>query len=405
MKKVIPFFFLVMSGYAGIAQSGKAIFAVTGDQAGSIQWTKIRQVQAGSNQELMDATKPSYFISAKTNQKTTPSIKGGGQDGSVAATGIAALAYDEASNRLYFSPLFRDGGIRYIDLDDKGSQKAVTIFDDVYNLIDRAKDGEGRNITRMVIGKNNTGYAISNDGNSFIRFSTKGNVKMENLGALVDDEKNGQVSVHAFCNSWGGDMVAADNGDLYLFTMRHLVYKINPESRIATFMGSIKGPDGQFSVNGAAVDEEGRVILCSSVQPGTRWIIDDMTTLIATAEKNDSWYNASDLASSNLLFANRGQSATQKVAANMVFKDGVGIYPNPVVNGRFTVVFQSLPAGRYSLDMVNGLGVSLNAQTVEVKDKGQTAQMQTGNLPKGLYVFRITNATRKEAFTEKILVQ
>lgn len=405
MKKVIPFIFLAISGYVANAQSGKSMFAVTGDQVGSIQWTKIRNVQAGTNQELLDAAKPSYFISAKTNRKTTPAIKNGVLDESVASSGIAALAYDEKNNRLYFSPLFRDGGIRYIDLDDKSSQKAVTIFDDVYNLVDRAKDGEGRNITRMVIGGNNTGYAISNDGNSFIRFTTSGNVKMENLGALVDDEKNGQISVHAFCNSWGGDMVAAENGDLYLFTMRQLVFKINPETRVASFVGALKGPDAQFSVNGAAVDEEGRVVLCSSVQPGTRWIIDDMNSLIARAEKNDSWYNASDLASSNLLFANRGQSTTQKAAANIVFKDGVGIYPNPVTNGRFTVVFQSLPAGRYSLDMVNGLGVSLNGQTVEVKDKGQTIQMQTGNLSKGLYIFRITNASRKEAFTEKILVQ
>jgi len=405
MKKVIPFCFLAMTGYTAIAQSGKAIFAVTGDKAGAIQWTKIRQVDGSANQELLDASKPSYFISAKTNQKTTPVLKDGGLDASVAGTGIAALAYDEANNRLYFSPLFRDGGIRYIDLDDKSSQKAVTIFDDVYNLVDRAKDGEGRNITRMVIGKNNTGYAISNDGNSFIRFSTKGNVNMENLGALVDDEKNGQISVHTSCNNWGGDIVAAENGELYLFTMRQSVFKINPDTKVASYLGSIKGPDGQFSVNGAAVDEEGRVVLSSAVQPGIRWVIDDMNTLIANAEKNDIWYNASDLASSNLLFANRGQGTAQRVSTSIEFKNGVGIYPNPVTNGRFTVVFQSFPAGRYSLDMVNGLGVSLNSQTVEVKDKGQTVQMQTGNLAKGLYVFRITNASRKEAFTEKILVQ
>ncbi|HSC52092.1 MAG TPA: T9SS type A sorting domain-containing protein [Phnomibacter sp.] len=403
MKKVLPICVLTLLAAPAIAQSGKALFAVTGNQPGSIQWTSIRQ--QSDNQELLDATKPTYFISARTNKKITPTLKGGGQDATVASMGIAALAYDAASNRLYFSPLFRDGGIRYIDLDNGGNQKVVSVYDDVYNLLDRAKDGEGRNITRMVIGKNNLGYAISNDGNSFIRFSTRGNVQMENLGSLVDDESNGQVSVHAFCNSWGGDIVAAENGDLYLFTMRQLVFKINPATRVTTYLGTLQGPDAQFAVNGAAVDEEGRVVLCSSIEPGTRWIIDDMKTLKARSEKNAQWFNASDLASANLLFASKASAPVAKPVADIVFRNGVGVYPNPVTNGRFSVIFQSLPAGRYTLDMVNGLGVSHNAKTVEVKEKGQMAQFETGNLPKGLYIFRITNASRKESFTEKMIVQ
>ncbi len=386
-------------------QGSKVMFGVTGEKPGDIQWNKVRQLSGPNtdNKLLLDANQSTYFLKARTSAKTTPSFSNGSPDLSAGGSGIAALAYDEMNQRLYFAPLFREGGIRFISLADNGSQKPVTVFSDVYNYIDRAKDGEGKNITRMVIGKGNVGYAISNDGNSFIRFSTTNDAAMENLGTLVDDEKNGEVSVHTPCTAWGGDIVAAETGELYLFTIRQLVFKINPETRVTTYLGSLKGPDAQFAVNGAAVDENGNVVLCSATQPGVRWIVADMNKLEAKAVTNEKWLNATDLASSNLLFAK--QSKVQLSKVNDGLANSVGIYPNPVVNGTLTIVFHSLPVGKYAVDMVTTTGTSLMLKQVEVKEKGQTMQMNTTSLAKGLYVLRVTNASKKEAFAEKVLLQ
>jgi hypothetical protein len=392
---------------AAVSAQQKTIFAVTGEQPGSVQWTSIRQMSGDAGAKMIfDASKPASFVAAKSRKSVTPTAHGLGADLTPGSGGVAALAYDAKHNRLYFSPLFRDGGIRSIDLNPKAKQQTVTVYDDAYNLLDRARDGEGKNITRMVIGTDDFGYAISNDGNSFLRFSTR-NASLENLGALVDDEANGATSVHNACNSWGGDLVAAANGDLYLFTMRQQVYRIDPQTRVATHLGALKGPDAQFAVNGAAVDEEGRVVLCSSVQPGIRWIVEDMNTLAAKAEKADHWLNASDLASANLLFAKKkvAEFADLNLSSETDNNQAVGIYPNPVVNGSFQVVFKDLEPGKYALDMINTLGVTQASKTVEVREKGQTETMRTNRLAKGLYILRITNAGKQQAFAQKVVVQ
>lgn len=403
MKRLIPLA-LTLCSIGSFAQD--ALYGVTSDQAGTINWTKIRIVENDGksiNSVLLDATKPSYYLNARTQKKVTPLINGIGPDELPAPAGIAALAYDEKNDRLYFAPMFREGGIRFIDLNTGTQQKAITIFDDAYNLVDRAKDGEGKNITRMTIGLKGYGYAISNDGNSFIRFSTGITPAIENLGTLVDAEANGANTIHSPCAAWGGDMVAAATGDLYLFTMRQQVFKINPETRVATYIGNIKGPDNAFTVNGAAVTRDGQVVLSSSVKAGSKWIIEDMNTLEAKEVSDPNWLNASDLASAHLLFAKT--QAKTSVAPRSDGNGKVGLYPNPVTQGLLTIVFNDLPAGKYYVDMLNGAGVGMQSKAVNLRQKGQTETLNTSRLAKGLYVIRITNESRQEAFTEKVLLQ
>lgn len=403
MKRLLPVALTLLSIHSF---SQDVLYGVTSDQAGTINWTKIRMVERdgkSANSVLLDATKPSYYLNARTQKKVTPLINGIGPDELPAPAGIAALAYDEKNGRLYFAPMFREGGIRFIDLNTGTQQKAVTIFDDAYNLVDRAKDGEGKNITRMAIGLKGYGYAISNDGNSFLRFSTAGTPGIENLGTLVDDEANGANTVHSPCTAWGGDMVAAATGDLYLFTMRQQVFKINPDTRVATYVGTIKGPDNAFTVNGAAVTRDGQVVLSSSVKAGSKWVIEDMNTLEAKEVNDPNWLNASDLASPYLLFAKSAAKTT--VAPKSIATGKVGMYPNPVTHGVLTVVFNDLPAGKYYIDMLNAAGVGMQSKAVNVQQKGQTETINTNRLAKGLYVVRITNASRQEAFVEKVMVQ
>ncbi|HMP94623.1 MAG TPA: hypothetical protein PKD90_17210, partial [Phnomibacter sp.] len=208
---LLPTLSLITMGLA--AQQSKTMFAVTGSQPGDVNWTKVRKL-SGEGQVLLDGFNRGKFVQAQSGEAVVPQLNARRPDEVIAPSGIAALAYDRKNNLLFFAPMFRQEGIRYINLADKAEKPTVHVFANSTNLIDRQKDGEGPNITRMTMGPGEVGYALSNDGYSFLRFSAGKKKFVENLGALVDAESNGARSVHNQCDSWGGDMVAAANGDL-----------------------------------------------------------------------------------------------------------------------------------------------------------------------------------------------
>ena len=114
------------------------------------------------------------------------------------------------------------------------------------------------------------------------------NMVLVDLGNLVDVAANGQVSVHSQCSSWGGDMVAGTDGLLYLITHRKYVFSIDPSSRMTTYMGVIKGLPESFNVNGAAVDQEGRVLMSCSFGNQLYYHLDLETLTAQPAYKEDT---------------------------------------------------------------------------------------------------------------------
>ena len=402
MRSIILSLFSLSVAVSAYAQSG--IFAITADKAGAISWNKVRAADGKPTLPFYDATEVTFYINARSKERTLPQLRGIGPDDASKWAGLAALAFDAANNRIYFAPLFRQGGIRYIDLNYAGAQKPVILLEDNYKALDRATDGEGKNLTRMTIGKNGMGYAITNDGAGFYRFDTRQNGPVENLGTLIDDEKNGSVSVHHSCSAWGGDIVAAATGDLYLFTMRQQVFKINPNNRIATYLGNIKGPDANFLVNGAAVDENGFVVLASSIEAGKKWVIEDMLSLEATLVDDPNWLNASDLASGHLLFATRKSDASPFVTPAAMVSD-IAVYPNPVFDGQLMLVFSGKETGRFQIDLLNASGVGTVSKTIQVLQRGHTEKIGVRSMAKGWYVLRVTNATKGSTYAEKVLLQ
>ncbi|HMP94789.1 MAG TPA: T9SS type A sorting domain-containing protein, partial [Phnomibacter sp.] len=183
------------------------------------------------------------------------------------------------------------------------------------------------------------------------------------------------------------------------------VYKINPQTRVTTYLGKVAGIDASFTINGAAVDEKGQVLLASSTQPKLLYVIADMNRLEATPEKNDNWLNASDLASSNLLFSNKPATNWDLPPVRTPGTDAVSVFPNPVDKGFFIVAFDNLPLGRYSIDLLNGAGSAALTQNVQVREKGQTVRVNTASFAKGLYVMRIIDADRKQVHTQKVILQ
>jgi hypothetical protein len=323
-------------------------------------------------------------------------------------SGVAALAYDQQHDRLYYATMFSQQ-LRYINLSEKESGRYYQAANlavlgrtlEPQNAV--TQEQQGPVITRMTISPDGYGYGISNDAQTFFRFSLNKKTTIESLGSLVDDEKNGSLSVHNACSSWGGDIVAAENGDLYLFTMRQNVFKINPVTRVASFIGKVSGLDNNFTINGAAVDVDGSVVLSTATYPGSRGIIKDFKSLEASEVKNGEIFNSSDLASCNFLFMN--PSVTKVEPRNEDRSAGISIFPNPATNGFTVLKFEEKMLGKLTIDILASSGSTLSRKPVQVTTEGQLVRMNTASLAKGLYVIRITDASKKEVFNSKLVVQ
>lgn len=410
MKKNLLFISLSMA-LTTQAQKNSTLYEVTDPVKGGFNWTAIREVaKAGEGSLLMDnKTAAGAIIDAKSQVKKGDfSPTSGKYFEQPLYSGVAALAFDKEHNRLYFSTMFTQQ-LRYITLGKNQSTQyfqAGAVSDVIRtrgNSYTISPNEQGPVITRMTIGADGYGYGISNDGQSFFRFSLDKKTEMTELGALVDDSKNGAISVHNQCSSWGGDVVAAADGDLYLFTMRQNVFRINPATRVATFLGKLTGLDDKFTVNGAAVDDDGKVLLSTAAYTGSRALV-DASTLATTELKGLGCNNASDLASANLLFANN-KTVKAVVLEKAVADKNISVYPNPVTNGFTLLRFDKLPAGRLTIDILNGAGGTVQRKSVSLNAEGQQVRLNTTTLSKGLYVVKVTDASRKEVYNSKLVIQ
>ena len=138
--------------------------------------------------------------------------------------------------------------LRYFDLNEPKGKVVYNQKDLLLSTFNRYD--EGNVITRMTFAADGTGYALTNDGNHLIRFNSSENASVTDLGALTNGIKNGEMSVHSQCTSWGGDMVGDAFGNLYLVTARNNIFKINPKTSVADYVGVIKGLPAEFTSNG-----------------------------------------------------------------------------------------------------------------------------------------------------------
>src|SRR4051794_15780887 len=260
-----PILFLTIAAcYIAILPQAQAqrnsAFAITGETQGNINWTVMREVDLSNGSLIRNiyiplSQKPVHVDAATGkafNMAATPAQ-------SIANTCncsqslSAASAYDARQNRLYFINLF-GSELQYIDL----NQRELKIYHVKNQQVKQfaTQQGEADNITRMVFGSDGYGYALTNNGNHLIRFSTGKNISIKDLGSLIDGQQNGDISVHTQAASWGGDMVADNGGHLFLFTTGGHVFKISPQNMVANFLGTIKKLPVPYSVNAAAVDKD-----------------------------------------------------------------------------------------------------------------------------------------------------
>ena len=393
------------------SQNDRFAFAITDLQSTGSGWNALRKLDLKSGEFTTvllngsDASMPAYDMSTRKVWKAMPGVQFGDIMQIPFSTGVAAMAYDKKNNRLYFSPMFIDQ-LRYVDLK---TMKVFYVTDQPFTKLGSMHNDEGKVITRMVINPDGTGYAVSNDANTFIRFTTGKKLEITQLGSLVDDPSNGGVSIHNRCSSWGGDMIADDEGKLYILSARNSVYKIDVETKAAKLLGYIKGLPQDFTTNGAVVTTEGKVLVSSAVNGNAYFLVDPKDWSATQYESKAGIFKSSDLANSNYL-QTRPKNTTQSEIVTRKVQDNIGagkiqVYPNPA-NNQFTLQFGKIPTGNYNVEMTNVTGQIVIQRGVNIQSEDQVEVINIkSSMARGVYLVKVSSSNKESVLSQKLVVQ
>lgn len=391
------------------AQSDRFAYAITDLTKDGMGWNALRKLdlQTGQYSDVLingtDATRAAYDAVSKKELSRQADPKWGNLFQSPFSTGVAAAAFDKKHNRLYYTPMFVDQ-LRYIDLK---TMQVYFVTGQSFSGAGDMHNDEARIITRMVIAPDGYGYAISNDGSAFVRFSTGKKPVIEKLGELVDDPANKSISIHNRCSSFGGDMIADDDGNLYILTARNHVFKVNTENKVATHLGVIQNLPVNFTVNGAVVDGDGALLVSSAVDASAYYEVNPKDWKAVAYTGLTAVFRSSDLANSNYLATGaRTKEITTIVAPTDKFAKLIAVYPNPVTSSRLSVQFNKVPKGDYTLQLTDMLGRSVMQRRVSVISQNQLQELPLNeSQAKGLYMVKVLDAGKQSVFTQKVMVQ
>jgi hypothetical protein len=391
------------------AQKDRFAYAITDVTKEGSSWNALRKLdlQTGEYSTILldgtDARSIVYNAGTKKQLVQQTDAKYGTILQAPFSTGVAAAAYDKKHDRLYFTPMFIDQ-LRYVDLK---TMKVYYVADQVFTQLGSLHNDEAKCITRMVIAPDGNGYAISNDGNTMVKFTTGKKTVITHMGALVDDAANNGISIHNKCSSFGGDMIADDRGNLYILSAQNQAFKVNIETKVASHLGSIKGLPGDFTVNGAAVDGDGNLLVGSAIN-GSSYYVVNPKNWEASAYPAPVVFRSSDLANSNFLSTAPKNNPTIETIAvkTSPLSSLIQVYPNPVTTNNFTLLFNKVPAGDYTVELTDVMGRTVLQKRVVVNYKTATQNISLASSnAKGIYLVKVSDINSKAVFEQKVLVQ
>ncbi len=411
-RNLLPVVFFLSFLVTSAQKKGGNAFAIVSSEPGKMEWMTIREIDLSTGQvvrTIFDKTQTRYsLINARSNEPVPASeIMHNGRK-SVShmyptATMVAAAAFDKRHNKLFFSPM-QIGDLRWIDLYQKeGVLKVYCLSDQIFSPGELKN--ESNHLTRMVIASDGNGYALSNDANHFIRFTTGKKTVVTKLGKIQDHPGNKDFSIHSR-NIWGGDMIADAYGNLYVISANQHVFKINIKKQVATHLGTIEGIPASFTTNGAAVDDNGNLVVSSAVINGGYYKVDLLTLKAEKEDIKTQVSSCSDLATGNLAFDKSTEnSRAMERRIDWVFKQ-ISVYPNPVQQGIFKVTFDDYQFGKYDIQLADLSGRIISVKSVSVGMKGQTEDvLMDSRLTRGAYIVNIVNKSKKVVSSGKIIYQ
>jgi len=378
-------------------------YAITSESIGSSVWTEVKLINLTNGQvikNVFENSKANYNLFDARSLKQITIAK---NDSTSAMNDLrpfagysAACAFDKKKNRLYYAPLFINQ-LRYIDLN--AATPSVYIFKD--EKLSNAPDVEAEEyqVTRMVISSDGNGYALNNSGSHLVRFTTGENPQISDLGELNDAPENGDMKISDASTSWGGDMLADVSGYLYVISAHNQVFKIDVQTRTATYLKKIKGLPEGFTTNGAVVDGDGNIIVSSANSIISYYKVDPDVWEAKEIAAGNQVFNTSDLGNNNLLFE------TNLAKRDDVFiTEKISVYPNPVKSKVFRVTFDNKEPGEYNVQLIDISGRIVSDKAVSVYRGAQVSEVRVNNnLTKGMYMVKVLNHLNREVYTRKII--
>lgn len=417
------------------SKKATSAYAITTQQKGTNGWKEVRLINLSTGEEIQQVYKNGQdieILNPRTGnpvQKKDDAMKAQSQSEGKRiivmgnnynyaptpqydkpfATSSAAIAYDKKHDRLYYTPMGINQ-LRYIDLK---RSKIYYFEDEAFGVVKNQADVPNQ-ITRMVIASDGNGYALSNNAEHFMKFTTGKKPEITDLGAITDDAGS-KLSIH---NGVGGDMIADNQGNLYLITAYRNIFKFNIENKVATYLGAIKGLPENYQTNGAVVDEENKIIVCSGQSTEAYYRFDLKDLQAERLSNSGDVYNASDLANANLLLVSKKKDeekpkdevapiVTSAPQQTIIEKNNsIVVYPNPVTDGMVKLAFNGQPEGRYNVQVVDLAGNLITSQDISINAKSQVRELKLpAALAKGNYMIRVTGSDNETKLISKLSVQ
>ncbi len=353
-------------------------YAITSVNKGGSEWVALRKLD----------TRTGEFSSILRNV----------QDSSV-----AAIAYDRKANRLYYTPMNIDQ-LHYIDL---STMETFAVPDQFFSKAGKYDLKNTGPVNRMVIAPDEFGYTITNDGNHLIRFTTNGSPIITDMGDLMDDPQNKEMTIHSICANSGGDMVADDNGHLYLITGSNKVFKVDIATKMTSYLGTVSGLPQKFTTSGVAVTENGKqLIVTSTVYTDTYFLIDPATWNATPSQATHELFESADLANSNVLYTNTPGYSDLFIGKSDENLKKIKIYPNPVMDDIVSLQFNELQPGNYTIQLADVVGRIVIQQKTTIIGNTQTEIIHIPpDATQGFYYIRILDEKNNEVGTKKLVVE
>ncbi len=300
------------------SQNDHFAYAVTAVNKSGTEWIALRKLDTRTgefsnillnvqdkDQDLFDFAAFKEYANKKVTNAANGTLASFSPQPALSSS-VAAIAYDRKANRLYYAPMSIDQ-LRYIDLT---TMEVVAFSDQFFSKAGKYDFKTAGAINRMVIAPDDYGYTITNDGNHLIRFSTNGAPVLTDLGELQDDPLNKDMSIRNNpCANSGGDLIADDAGSLVLVTGSNRVFKVDIATRKTTYLATISSLPAKFTTSGVAVNEDGKILISSSLYADGYFTVDPETWSATPSSGTHEAFGSADLANSNVLHSKTAANA------------------------------------------------------------------------------------------------
>lgn len=387
MKKHLFPLFLLLLGVSTHAQQD--FFAIAGKDTQSINFSDFRMLDAKSG------ISGDKIFTADSSSKVTSQARRGlvtedksSFNNSQAVT-MAALAYDSFNNNLVYMPMFSSN----IYILNPHTKEIILVEN---NVVKVTSCDINSHITRMTTGYDGNIYAVNNSGTQFLKISKKsGQYVVNDLGIIKDDTSNGKNSFTTLETGFGGDMVADADNNFYIFAASGNVFKVSANELKAKFIGKIAGIPDNYSVNGSAVNADGKVVIASA--KGAPLYEVDLGTLQAKQLPGDQNLHIYDLASK--YFVNDKRSLNNNILNNL------DIYPTRVDEHFVNVHINNKNVkGNIKLNVFDMSGKNVMGQSLSVQDGSLDQKVYLSGLITGAYIVNMTDESGKVILNKKILI-